>query len=185
MSHGPLEAWRRTLETDSRTVPSFDPADGGAAARLLLLLETPGPGASPLAMVSRDHPTGTARNLARFLSEASIARADTIIWNAVPWLLHAPGARNRAPRAPEVAAGLATLPGLLDHLPRLTVVVLAGRIAGRAAPVIATRRPDLRLIAMPHPSPTYVCTSPDVGNRIRAALAQAATFLAARPFSSG
>jgi hypothetical protein len=65
-------------------VPGFDPADGGADARLLLLLETPGPGGDGPRLVSRDNPTGTARNLTRFLADAGIARVDTLLWNAVP-----------------------------------------------------------------------------------------------------
>ncbi len=162
-------------------MPDLDPADGGTDARLLLLLETPGPGAAPLRFVSRDNPTGTAANIRRFTGEAGIRRTDTVIWNAVPWVIHAPGARNRAPRRGEVAAGLAELPGFLALLPRLCVVVLAGRIAGEARPAIAAARPGLPVIAMPHPSPTIVCTGPAIPARIRAALAGAAALLAPAP----
>ena len=56
-------------------------------------------------------------------------------------------------------------------------MVLAGRVAGGAAPWLAEHRPDLAVLAMPHPSPTYVCTSPDVAARIRAGLAEAAAIL--------
>lgn len=159
-------------------VPDVDPLDGGAGARLLLLLETPGPGAGPSRFVSRDNPTGTAANLRRFTAEAGLARADMLIWNAVPWVIHAPGARNRAPRRGEVAAGLAELPGLLDLLPRLGVVVLAGRVAAGAAPLLARARPGVPVLEMPHPSPTIVCTGPAVAARIRAALRDAAGLLA-------
>lgn len=156
-------------------MPDFDPNDGGAAARLLLLLETPGPrpGPRPAGRVSRDNPSGTARNLRRFLDEAGIARADTAIWNAVPWAIHAPGAPSRAPRAAEIRAGIALLPPLLDLLPDLRVVVLAGRVAGLARPAVAAARPGLPVLAMPHPSPTIVCTSPAVPARIAETLARA------------
>ena len=123
-------------------VPDVDPCDGGVGARLLLLLETPGPGAQPLRFVSRDNPTGTAANIRRFTEEAGIGRGDSVIWNAVPWVIHPPGARNRAPRRGEVAAGLAELPGFLALLPRLTVVVLAGRVAAGARPLIRAARPS-------------------------------------------
>lgn len=159
-------------------VPDIDPFDGGAEARLLLLLETPGPGAAPLRFVSRDNPTGTAANIRRFTDGAGIARADTVIWNAVPWVIHAPGARNRAPRRSEIVAGQAELPAFLALLPRLMVTVLAGRVAAGARPVIAAARPGLPVIEMPHPSPTIVCTSPAIPGRIRAALAEAAAILA-------
>jgi uracil-DNA glycosylase len=161
-----------------RDVPDFDPRDGGSGARLLLLLETPGPRIGHAAgVVSRDNPTGTARNLRRFLDDAGIARADTVIWNAVPWVIHEPGARNRAPRAEEVRVGLAALPPLLDLLPRLRVAVLAGRVAGQARGILEAARPGLPVLAMPHPSPTFVCTSPAVPARIAAALAAARAVL--------
>lgn len=174
----PLEAWRRAAEAPG-PIPHADPADGGVDARMLLLLETPVPRASPLRFVSRDNPTGTGRNLRRFLDEAGIARAEMLIWNAVPWVVHAAGARNRAVRAGEVRGGLAMLPGFLDLLPRLAVVVLSGRVAARAAPVVEAARPGLPVILVPHPSPTIVCTSPAVGVRIAEGLAEAAAILAA------
>lgn len=160
-------------------MPRFDPLDGGAAARLLVLLESFGPRGPAPYTVSRDEPTGTSRNLKRFLADAGIAREDTILWNAVPWIIHAEGATNRAPRRGEIAEGLALLPPFLALLPRLRVVVLAGRVAGEARATVAAARPDVTVLAMPHPSPTYVCTSPAVPARIAATLADAARLLAA------
>ena len=159
-------------------VPDPDPLDGGAQARLLLLLETPGPSIRGTGLVSRDNPTGTAANLLRFLAEAGLPRKDTLIWNAVPFVIHAPGALNRAPNRGEIAAGRGWLAPLLAVLPRLRVVVLAGRIAGQSEHVIAAARPDVAILAMPHPSPTYVCTSPDVRARIADAMNDAARHLA-------
>ncbi|MBY0336922.1 MAG: uracil-DNA glycosylase, partial [Acetobacteraceae bacterium] len=174
-----LEALRARIEAATgRPVPGFDPRDGGTGARLLLLLETPGPRTRPGDLVTRDKPTPTGSNLRRFLGEAGLAREDMILWNAVPWLIHAEGARNRAPRAAELRAGLGFLPGLLDALPRLRVAVLAGRFAAAAEPVIAAARPELAVLRMPHPSPTIVCTSPAIPARIRATLAEAARRLA-------
>jgi uracil-DNA glycosylase len=172
-----LEAWRASLARGGRVVPEFDPNDGGANARLLVLLEAPGPAVHGLGMVSRDTPTGTARNLTRFLAGAGIARADTILWNAVPWIVHALGERNRALRRGEITEGLAALSPFLALLPWLEVVVLSGRVAGEARAIVAAARPDVTVLAMPHPSPTYVCTSPDVPRRIEATLAQAAGLL--------
>ena len=174
----PIERWRAALSTPDRPLPHVDPADGGVdAAVLLLLLETPGPGATPLRFVSRDNATGTGANLRRFLAETGMARRDLVIWNAVPWIVHAPGARNRAVRAGEVWDGLAMLPGFLDLLPRLRVVLLAGRVAALAEPIVRAARPGLPVIRMPHPSPTYLCTSPAHPQRVRAALRQVAAVL--------
>ena len=137
----------------------------------------PARGLAPLRFVSRDNPTGTARNLARFLGDAAIARSDVVLWNTVPWIVHAPGARNRAVRRGEIREGLALLPDLLRHLPALRVVLLAGRAAREAGPLVRQRCRDVTVLEMPHPSPTYVCTSPDVSQRIRAAITAAAMAL--------
>lgn len=158
-------------------VPDADPLDGGDAARLLLLLETPGPTIMRTGFVSRDNGGGTSANLRRFLDGAGLARRDVVIWNVVPWLIHA-GGPNRAPRRDEVARGLALLPALLDRLPALLVAVLSGRPASRAEPVLRDLRPALPVLTMPHPSPTYVNTSPEVARRLAATLAEAARRLA-------
>ncbi|MBV9078877.1 MAG: uracil-DNA glycosylase [Methylobacteriaceae bacterium] len=172
----PLAPYLAALRQAHGDVPDPDPLDGGAEARLLLLLETPGPRVRGTGMVSRDNLSGTARNLRGFLGEAGLPRRRTLIWNAVPFVIHSPGDPNRAPRAGEIARGLAELPRLLALLPRLSVVVLAGRIAARAEPILRGLRPALPILAMPHPSPTIVCTSPAVPSRIRATLAEAAAF---------
>jgi uracil-DNA glycosylase len=175
----PISALARQIGRETgRPVPEADPADGGVHARMLLVLETPGPSHALTGRVSRDNPTPTAANLRRFLSEAAIAREDTLIWNAVPFVIHLPGARNRAPRRGEIRDGLLFLPRLLALLPRLHVAVLAGRVAAEAAPVLHAACPGLPVLHMPHPSPTYVCTSPDIPRRIAATLAEAKALLA-------
>lgn len=177
-----LEPVRTPLIAAGRDVPRFDPLDGGAGARLLLLLETPGPGRDPLRFVSQDNRTGTARNLRRFLAGAGIERADLVIWNVVPWLVHAPGARNRAVTRGEIREGVALVAPLLDLLPALRAVVLAGRAAAHAEPAVRAARPLLPVLTMPHPSPTIVCTSPAIGERIRETLTHAAALIDARSY---
>ncbi|MGU3360488.1 uracil-DNA glycosylase [Methylobacterium sp. M6A4_1b] len=169
---------RQVAEARGAEVPDPDPLDGGIEARLLLLLETPGPGIRGTGFVSRDNPTGTAANLFRFLAGAGIARRDSLIWNTIPWVIHAPGALNRAPRRSEVTQALPCLAPLLACLPLLRVVVLSGRVAGMARPELEALRPDLTVIAVPHPSPTFVCTAPSVAERIRAGLAEAQACIA-------
>lgn len=174
----PLRRLAERIRTErGRPVPEADPLDGGVSARLLLLLETPGPATGRTAFVSRDNPTGTAANLFRFLADAGIPRTDTLIWNAVPWVIHAPGARNRAPRTGETRAARAYLMPLVALMPDLAVAVLSGRVAQGLGPVLAEARPDLPVVAIPHPSPTYVCTSPAVPARIAAGLSEAARHL--------
>ncbi len=168
----------RITQEAGAAVPDPDPLDGGVEARLLLLLETPGPSIGRTGFVSRDNVTGTAANLFRFLAEAGIARRDTLIWNAVPWVIHAQGALNRAPRRSELKSGQAWLAPLLAVLPKLEVVVLSGRSAGASQGPIEALRPGLPVVTIPHPSPTYVCTSPSVRTRILDGLRQAAATLA-------
>ncbi len=174
----PLQPLLGRIRAERGIVPDPDPLDGGADARLLVLLETPGPHMRRTGFVSRDNPAGTAANLFRFLHEAGILRCDTLIWNAVPFLIHEAGAGNRAPTRTEARDGLRYLPPLLDLLPRLKVVVCAGRFAQGAAPTLRAHRPALRIVAVPHPSPTYVCTSPLVRERILAGLHEARLLLA-------
>jgi uracil-DNA glycosylase len=174
----PLRALARRIAAErDAPVPDPDPLDGGVAARCLLLLETPGPMVLRTGFVTRDSANGTAANLFRFLAEAGIPRSETLIWNAVPWVIHAPGALNRAPRRSEARAAEPYLAPLLGLLPRLAVAILAGRFATGCGPALAALRPGLPVIAIPHPSPTYVCTSPEVPARIRRGLGEAAGIL--------
>ncbi len=177
----PLDAYGRDIAAKFGPTPNIDPLDGGTEAQLLLLLETPGPKGSAPRFVSRDNPTGTGRNLRRFLRAASIERRQTVLWNTVPWIIHADGARNRPPRRAEIETGLSLLPGIVALLPRLRVVVMAGRTAALAMPVLRKVRPDLALFAMPHPSPTYVNTSPGIAELILQVLAEARAHLSPQP----
>ncbi len=132
----PLNRFAASLRERHGAVPDFDPLDGGTAARLLLVLETPGPGTAPTRFVSRDNPHWNGRQSATLSSTRPASRGGTsVIWNAVPWIIHAPDARNRPPRRAEKTLGLVELPPLLELLPRLAVVVLAGRVAAEAEPL--------------------------------------------------
>ena len=171
-----LDAWLADLRRRRGPVPGLDPHGPGANARLLILLETPGRTMDGASVVTLDAPTGTARNLSRWLDEAGIERADALVWNAVPWVIHAPGARTRAPRRTEIEAGVAELPGLLAHLPALRAVVLSGRAAARAADAVRAST-DAPVLEMAHPSPVYVNTDPAIAERCRATLRAAARAL--------
>ena len=154
-----------------RPVPDADPYDGGTAARLRLLRARPAPAGRRGGFVSRDNATPTARNIRRFAEAAGLPRRSTLIWNAVPWMDDGPTARG-ALRREEIRAGLLWLPPLLALLAQLEVVVLAGRVARSAAG--ALRQGRLTVLEMPHPSPTIVCTAPQIGHGIAATLAAAA-----------
>ena len=125
-------------------VPDFDPLDGGAAARVLFVLEKPGPGIVLGGFVSRDNDTPTAEAIHAFMRQAGLPRAQTVLWNLVPWWNG-----TTAIIATERAAGLAALKALLPLLPRLDTAVLVGRTAGAARPLLG----GLRVLTSAHPSP--------------------------------
>ncbi|MGN8154326.1 uracil-DNA glycosylase family protein [Agrobacterium sp. 22094] len=170
----PLNAFREHLQLNSdRDMPNFDPYDGGISARLLILLETPGP--SPVErgrrFVSIDNPTGTAENLRTALTGAGISRRDIVLWNTVPWV--------RATRGSIVASerreGIMGLAGLLPLLPNLRVAILAGAVASGAEGVLVDA--GIEVILCPHPSPTLINTSPTLRDRLHAAFEAAAAKL--------
>jgi hypothetical protein len=129
----PLEAFTERLRSargSSEAIPSFDPLDGGCQARVLFLLEAPGPKARDSGFISRNNPDPTAKNMLQLLEEAGIPRRDTVLWNIVPWYL-GDSTRIRAARGSDVAEGLECLHELLDLLPNLEEVVLVGLKAQR------------------------------------------------------
>ena len=146
----PLAAYAARLRRPSVDVPDFDPLDGGTGARVLFLLEKPGPQAASsrdrgdTGFISRDNAGETPKALRRFMLDAGLPRRDTVIWNVIPWWNG-----SIAVTAAERAAGLLELPHALALLPRLHTAVLVGRTAARARPVLG----GLRVLESAHPSP--------------------------------
>lgn len=155
-------------------IPYFDPWDGGVEAEILFLLEAPGPKAVNSSFISRNNPDETAKNLFELCSAAGISRKKTIIWNVVPWYIGT-GKRIRAATATDLEAGIKPLPRLLRLLPKLRVVVLVGKKAGKAASLITNENPALQLLSCPHPSPVFVNRSPGNKDKILGVFRQAAT----------
>jgi 8-oxo-dGTP pyrophosphatase MutT (NUDIX family) len=133
-------------------VPDMDPLDGGVRARILLLLEKPGPQAGRTGLVSRDNPSPTSAALRAFLEEAGLPREETLLWNVVP-------AWNGTIRltSRELRDGPGHLPTLLALLPRLDTAILVGRQARRAEPHLS----GLRVLRSAHPSPQVRAAFPD------------------------
>lgn len=69
----PLNALVRRIRLQHAGVPFFDPEAGGVNARILFLLEAPGPKA--VDFVSLDNNDQTAENMLRLLVESGINRA--------------------------------------------------------------------------------------------------------------
>ena len=165
----PLAAFAAGLRGQGE-VPDVDPLDGGAGARMLLLLEKPGPKTSPArggsGFVSADNDDPTAAASWAFFQEAGIARRDRVIWNTVPWWN---GTIRFTPA--ERRAGLETLPAFLGLLPRLEVAVLVGRQAQSARPILEGRA--VRVHASAHPSPQVRAANAAQWNEIPARWAEA------------
>ena len=128
----PLVALVEGLRSDGKGyVPNFDPLDGGAEARILFLLEKPGPKTDPRkggsGFVSRDNNDTTAEAIFRFMAIAGLRREDTVIWNTVPWWDQTISIKSAAWKE-----GLEHLHDLTRILPNLRSVVLVGAKAGRA-----------------------------------------------------
>lgn len=111
-------------------VPDIDPEDGGAAARALFLLETPGPRAVISQRVSRDNPDPSARNIGAVLKAAGFARPDVLLWNVVPQYLSSAD-RNRNANAGQIRDAAPMTQAFINALPALRVVVFCGRRAQR------------------------------------------------------
>lgn len=159
----PLARYADTLRaTPGVGVPDFDPLDGGTEAGILFLFEKPGPmtagdrdGArAGSGFISRNNDDATAEATWRFMREAGIPRRDTVTWNVIPWWNG-----TIAVTPDELRGGVASLRDLLALLPRLRVVVLVGRKAARAAPLL--QGVGCAVFASAHPSPRVRAAFPD------------------------
>ena len=151
----PLTAFVEEVRATSgrEAVPYIDPAGGGVRAGRLLVLQSPVPRAVETGFVSLDNPTGTAANLRRLLAEAGIPRADTVLWNIVPWVL------ARPPRLADIRDGALWLDRLMRLLPRLQAVVFLGLDAQRGGRFVSLP-PGVRPVATYHPSPNTLAGYP-------------------------
>jgi uracil-DNA glycosylase len=148
----PLTAYAAGLRRGALEVPDFDPLDGGVDARVLFLLEKPGPMTSESGkrtgsgFISRDNDDATAEATFTFMKRAGIPRKLTVIWNVVPWWNG-----TRKVTAQEIAQGAACVTELVGLLPALSAVVLVGGRAARAKPYLEDT--NLALVTSCHPSP--------------------------------
>lgn len=142
-------------------VPDFDPLDGGIHARMLFLKEKPGPmtsasrsGRVGSGFISRDNDDPTAEATFRFMEAAGIPREETLMWNVVPgWN------GTRTITRQELLDGVSEVRNLMALLPRVEVVVLVGKKAARAEPLLEGTGVVIR--HSPHNSPLVRASRPD------------------------
>ena len=156
-------------------MPHFDPCDGGTSARVLFLLEAPGPKAVGSGFVSRDNPDPTALNLWHLMRDAGIPRLDALIWNIVPWYV---GERGRIrPVTPEdIRQALPYVAELLRLLPCLQLIVLVGKKAQSAGTHLRATT-FLPVMHTHHMSAQVFNISPDRKRETQEAFAAVAKFL--------
>mgnify|MGYP001765120915 CR=1 FL=1 len=147
-------------------VPDMDPLDGGVGARLLFLMEKPGPMTAPReagkqgsGFISRDNDDQTAAAIFGFMNASRIPRDQTLLWNAIPWWN---GTIRITPQ--EWRDGLSRLEALTALLPDLRGVVLVGKKAERARAFLTER--GLSVWASAHPSPRNRAAYPARWNAI-------------------
>ena len=89
----PLTAYVEELrKRDLGYIPYFDPMDGGINAKVLFLLEKPGPKTfndpefekPGSGFISRNNNDPTAEATFNFMEQAQIPRDATVIWNVIP-----------------------------------------------------------------------------------------------------
>jgi uracil-DNA glycosylase len=148
----PLNAMVRRIREEHAGVPYFDPKSGGVSARILFLLEAPGPKA--IDFISPDNNDQSAANMIRLLADAGIDRSESCFWNVVPFYIgNAERTRLRAAKQTDLDAGEPWVVELLGLLPRLETIVLMGRHAQKARKMLLRLRPEVRIVEAWHPSP--------------------------------
>ena len=111
-----LVDWIRAEQGVSKKIPCFDPWDAGIHAKVLFLLEAPGPKSKKCGFVSKDIKDPTAKNLDALIREAGITRKDIVIWNVVPWYI-GDGKKIRPAKKSDINSGQKYLEWLLFLLP--------------------------------------------------------------------
>ena len=137
-------------------VPYVAPLYGGVDARVLSILRDPGPATRDgvgSGFICVENDDGSAELQANLLEAVALSPAELLPWNAYPWYI------NRAPKAPELDAGLPTMLRLMQLAPKLRVVLLQGGDAERAWRRLIRQHPNIEaergliVVRSFHPSP--------------------------------
>ena len=158
-----------TRQNPDKSIPYFDPLDGGTKAQCLFVLEAPGANAVESGFISRNNNDVSAKNFFEINVEAGIPREKTISWNIVPWYIGT-GKKIRPATTDDINTGLPYLHSLVDLLPNLQMVVLIGKKAQRVKKELKSQYADIRIFECYHPSPLVINTNPRNRQKIIEAL---------------
>lgn len=112
-------------------VPNVDPAGAGVDARLLVLLESPGPQAVNSDFVSCNNPDPSARNLTKTINLSRFPQDEILIWNVVPQCISTK-AKNINATSSDIRNASEDTNKLIDLLQSLKVIIFCGRKAQSA-----------------------------------------------------
>ncbi len=156
-------------------MPSFDPCDGGVRARVLFLLEAPGPKAVGSSFISCNNPDQTARNMNQLLRTAGLQREDVLLWNIVPWYVGS-GQKIRPVDREDIAEAAPYLRELIGLLPNLRGIVLVGKKA-QSARAVVRRLTSVKIFEAHHPSPQVFNVWPEKREEAQAVFNDVRRFL--------
>ena len=147
-------------------VPDFDPMDGGLNARALFLFEKPGKKTSESGggsgFISRNNDDPTAEATFNFMRTAVIHRKLTVLWNVIPWWNETTDITTN-----ELNEGVDCVKELISLFPHVCAVMLVGRKAERARPLLESmENRRFKIFSSLHPSPQNRNIIPDRWNAI-------------------
>ncbi|WP_411282589.1 uracil-DNA glycosylase [Lapillicoccus sp.] len=174
-----VRSWRQGPD-GRRTVPWFDPDGGGVRARVLLLMEAPGPhtlrdGDDGFCSEENADPTNRAVRAAR--ARAGLDQRECLKWNVMPWTPTDRDGRWAAPRVGDLEAARPALVAILRHLPELRAVITFGAPALSGlmrALTLETPTVVVPVLGVPHPSQRNARRREESGRRIATAFDWAA-----------
>lgn len=172
-THHILEEYVTELRKTGRDVPDFEPRNGDTRAKVLFLLEAPGPMASGerggSGLISQYNNDPTARRTKRFIESSLLNQKDLVLWNIVPWYI-GNAKKIRHPNSIDLNEGIQALAKLLSLMRDLQAIVLFGQHAQRTASDIQLHT-NVRIFYSPHPSPQARIENPtEVDVKIERAL---------------
>jgi uracil-DNA glycosylase len=175
---GPLnDLTRRWRKQDiARRIPWFDPDGGDTNARVLVLMEAPGPRTvrdGDSGFCSEDNDDATAATLHELRHRSGLPRGAYVRWNIVPWAVYAPDGHWRAPTDQDLLQASPALGELLAALPQLRLVICMGAkaLTGFMRHITLTDNPTPPVIlGVPHPSQRNTRARTEALTRIENAL---------------
>ena len=179
----PLTEYVRQLRSHPDVeVPYFDPLDGGVKAKVLFLLEKPGPMTAATypgakggsGFISRNNNDPTAQHTWNFMNDTGLPRTQTVIWNVIPrW-----NGTTKVTTA-ERREGTARIGELVKLLPNLKVIVLVGNQAKLAKPLLDNL--GYEIMCSYHPASRVRASYPEKWQAIPLEWAKAKAFIDANP----